>query len=299
MTRKPLVGVIKKKKMRDADITKFTFKSFRALKKRLGEFDAVVECNEIAIREFTLQVKSNADSKKYIEELSLKHKVRVNEVDFLKFAARIRQFYVLSVTQQGEQFLEEFEQEYKEYFPTKAWQPKNSNETVLENILINVFNTKTRGILQLTEEVFEAYEYYRLVRNLVAHSENYKIPKITNKYNAAIIHKSELQNKYHLNSGLNEYIKINYDDFLMITNIVKNIGYMLCQYATPDNQRIAEILISLKNDRRQGLINGLLKIKNDEKRFKSAILSLLRTNFGRISSSDKEEIYNNVKRLLA
>lgn len=285
--------------MRDADITKFTFKSFRALKKRLGEFDAVVECNEIAIREFAVQVRSSTNAKKHIEELSLKHRVRVNEVDFAKFGARIRQFYVLSVTQQAEQFLEEFQQEYKEYFPAKTWQPKNSSETVIENVLINIFGNKTAGINKITEGVFEAYEYYRLIRNLVAHSENYKIPKITNKHNAAKIHLTDLQTRFHLSGGLNEYTNIDYNDFLMITNIIKSIGYSLCQEATPNNQRIAEILVGLENERGLNIMNGLKKIKNDENRYKSAVFSLLRTNFGRISSTDKEDIYIKIKSLLA
>ncbi|MCB0521351.1 MAG: hypothetical protein H6577_24165 [Lewinellaceae bacterium] len=281
------------------DITKFTFKSFRILKKRLGEFDAVVECNEIAIREFTEQVKNSNDLKKYIQDLSLKHKVRVNEVDLLKFSSRIRQFYILSVTQQGEQFLEEFETEFKEYFPAKDWQPRNSSETLLENILINVYGNKIIGIQNITEGVFEGYEYYRLIRNRVAHSENYNIAKIKNKHQEAIRHLIDLQTKYHLNGGLNEYTKIDYSDFLLITNIIKNIGYVLCQSATPDNQQIAKILLSLKNKKGNHIVSGILKIKNNENRFKSAIFSLLRTNFGRISSKDKEEILQEVTRLLA
>ncbi len=285
--------------MRDADITKFTFKSFRALKKRLGEFDAVVECNEIAIREFSVQVESSTNKKKHIEDLSLKHKVKVNEVDFVKFGARIRQFYVLSVTQQAEQFLEEFQQEYKKYFPEKTWQPKNSNETIIENVLTNIFGNKLTGVDKITKGVFEAYEYYRLIRNLVAHSENYKISKITDKYNEARLYLIDLQTRFHLSGGLNEYTKIDYYDFLMITNIIKSIGYALCQEATPNNKRIAEILVGLENERGLNIMNGLKKIKNDENRYKSAIFSLLRTNFGRISSTDKEDIYIKIKGLLA
>ena len=37
---------------KNQDITKFSYFSYRALKNTLGEFDATVECNELAIREF-------------------------------------------------------------------------------------------------------------------------------------------------------------------------------------------------------------------------------------------------------
>ena len=43
---------------RNIDETKFSFKAFRNLKKGLGEFDAVVECNEMAIREFLKNLKA-------------------------------------------------------------------------------------------------------------------------------------------------------------------------------------------------------------------------------------------------
>lgn len=284
--------------MRDFDITKLTYKSFRSLKKRLGEFDAVVECNEIAIREFTKQVQESGDIKKYIQELSLKHRVRVDEVDFLKFASRIRQFYVLSVSQQGDQFLTEFEKEYKEYYPEKTWQ-KNTEKTVLYNVLMNVFGSEALAFHHLSEAVFQGFEYYRLIRNLVAHSENYKVSKITNQYNLTIGFQADLQEKYHLNGGLNAYTDINYDDFLMITNIVKNIGYCLCKHSTPSNQRVAEILVKLQNENGDIIIKGLSKLKNNEIRFENAVLSLLHTSFGRFSSTDKEEIVKNVKSLLA
>ena len=284
--------------MRDSDITKLAYKSFRSLKKRLGEFDAVVECNEIAIREFTQQVKTSGNTKKYIQELSLKHQVRVNEVDFLKFASRIRQFYVLSVSQQGDQFLTEFEKEYKEYHPEKTWD-KYPEKTALYTVLMNVFGSEPIAFHHLSEAVFQGYEYYRLIRNLVAHSENYKVSKITNQYKLTIGFKQELQEKYHLSGGLNVYTDINYYDFLMITNIVKNIGYCLCEHATPNNQRIAEILLNLKNEKGNLIIKGILKLKNNEIRFEKALLSLLHTSFGRFSSTDKEEIVKIVKSLLA
>lgn len=56
---------------RDLDITKFSYPSYRKLKMTLGEFDAVVECNEIAIREFIEHAKKE-DLQKYIQQLSKK-----------------------------------------------------------------------------------------------------------------------------------------------------------------------------------------------------------------------------------
>lgn len=111
------------------DITKFSFFSYRSLKKTLGEFDAVVECNEIAIRELLEQANKD-DSHKYIQKLSKKHQVRVDEVDFFKFSSRIRQYYVSSVFQQSEQFYRNFKDEWKRYFPNAEWKEKLKGETI-------------------------------------------------------------------------------------------------------------------------------------------------------------------------
>ncbi|MDM8568610.1 hypothetical protein QUF50_03675 [Thiotrichales bacterium HSG1] len=81
---------------RDLDITKFSYTSYQKLKKMLGEFDAVVECNEIAIREFIEKTQIEG-TQKYIKQLSAKHKIRVDEVNFIKFSSRIRHYYIVSV----------------------------------------------------------------------------------------------------------------------------------------------------------------------------------------------------------
>jgi len=73
---------------RNLDITKFSYDAYRKLKKTLGEFDAVVECNEIAIREF-IEKSQIEDTRKYIQQLSAKHKLRVDEVNFLKFSTGV------------------------------------------------------------------------------------------------------------------------------------------------------------------------------------------------------------------
>lgn len=63
---------------RDADITKFTFASYRTLKKTLGEFDAVVECNELAIREFVENIHRHGEE--FIQAQSRQHEIRVSSI---------------------------------------------------------------------------------------------------------------------------------------------------------------------------------------------------------------------------
>jgi hypothetical protein len=135
---------------RDINETKFSFKAFRNLKKGLGEFDAVVECNEMAIREFLKNLKASQDQKQFIQDLSQKHGVRVDTVSVELFSSRIRLFYILSVMQQAEQFIDEFRKEYKSYNPTRA--DKVDGETDFDNLLRNIFPSKGQGLLKFEKK---------------------------------------------------------------------------------------------------------------------------------------------------
>jgi hypothetical protein len=78
--------------------SKFAFRCYFKLKNNLGRFDSIVECNELAIRQFlSLLIQSNRE--KVISELSSKHGIRVNNLDSDLFQSRISQWYILSVYQ--------------------------------------------------------------------------------------------------------------------------------------------------------------------------------------------------------
>jgi len=203
---------------RDLDITKFSYYSYRKLKKILGEFDAVVECNEIAIKEF-IEHANKQDSRKYIQQLSTKHKVKVDEVDFFKFSSRIRQYYVASVFQQSEQFLKDFKNEWKEYFPEKEWIEPINGQTKLHSTLLNT------GIT-LPSDLIHAYEYYRIVRNYMAHTDRDK-KELKVRYEKVLSNQNIFLSELHLSILPNKIDNINFSDFLILTNIVKHIAFLL------------------------------------------------------------------------
>lgn len=275
---------------RDLNITKFSFFAYRKLKKTLGEFDAVVECNEIAIKEFVEQAPKE-NLQKYIQQLSTKHKVKVDEVNFLKFSSRIRQFYVASVSQQSEQFLKDYRIEWQKYFPEKTWIEPTKGETKLQNTLKNIS-------ISLSNDLIEVYEYYRLVRNYMSHTdrnlEELKIclKKIQNNQNDFL---SEL----NLASSPNSVDDINFSDFLILTNVVKHIAYQISTESKPKNERIAEILFDKSKENNKATYKGLMKLKNDKERFEKALRSYITTNFGRFCSQDLNCISKKLESLLA
>jgi hypothetical protein len=286
--------------MTEETTTKFSFIAFRNLKKGLGDFDAVVECNELAIREFINNISTSSKPEKYISDLAIKHKVTVNTVSVPFFSARIRQFYILSVLQQAEQFIDEFKKEYKMYFT--SWDEKIYGETDLDNLLRNAFPSKENGVLNISKEVYDAFEYYRLVRNRFAHSEEKDLKRLENQRQLLNDYKEFYKINFNISGCPNTYTEINFDDFILCTNIVKSIGYTLCEKCKPDNSKIAERIVKLEIIQDNNAIcpiKSIWKHKNDNDRFLNALDNLLNSNFGKIGEIDRNEILENINRILA
>lgn len=285
---------------RDKSETKFSFKAFRNLKKGLGEFDAVVECNELAIREFLKNLKASQNKNQFIQDLSEKHDIRVDTVNIDLFSSRIRLFYILSVMQQAEQFIDEFRKEYVPYNST--WTKKEDGQTDFDNLLHNIYSSKGRGIDGIGKEVYHGFEYYRLVRNRFAHSEEKDLQKLKNKCIKISEYKDFYNTAFHSINSPNHYDKIDFNDFLLFTNIIKNIGYSLCDKCKPDNSKLAKRLLTLEikvaNKTIEPLKN-IFKLKNNPDRFSNAMGNLLNSNFGRINEEDKNEIIQHINGILA
>ena len=82
----------------------FIFPCFRTLKQTLGEFDAIVECTELATRRFIDNANSSGNVENYISEQSKRYDVRVDNVDIATMPVRVAQFHIISVYQQAEYF---------------------------------------------------------------------------------------------------------------------------------------------------------------------------------------------------
>ena len=275
---------------RDLDITKFSYGCYRKLKKTLGEFDAVVECNEIAIREFLEHAKKD-DAKKYIQQLSKKHKVRIDEIDFWKLSSRIRQYYIVSVYQQSEQYFDNFKEEWKRYNKGIKWDDKRDGETKLQYILRNTS-------LVLPSDLIDIYNYYRLIRNYMSHTER-DLLSIRNGLKKIKQNPNDFLNDLHLTKLPNSLENINYDDFILSTNIVKHIAYLLSTSSKPNNAIIAEILFEKSKENNGRTYKGLKKLKNDIVRYEKALKSFISVSFGRFSTNDSTDVMNRLKALLA
>lgn len=279
---------------------RFSFRSFRALKKRMGALDAVVECNELAIREFRSCLDQASNKGEYISNLSSKHSIRVNTVQTNLFDARVRRYYIMSVLQQAEQFFDEFKKEYLLFHA--SWSEKQKGETDFDNVLRNIFSSKTSGIESIGKEVYDGLDYYRLVRNRLAHSEEMDAKKLDTYFKSAVNNIPFYEKNFQTKNCPNNYDSISFDDFLLCTNLVKSVGYTLCDFCKPSVSEIAEALAKIDqciSGRTVNPVKMLYKFKSKPDRFSAAMKGLLNRYFGKISDEERDQIIVHLERILA
>ena len=206
-------------------------------------------------------------------------------------------YYISSVSQQAEQFLKDFKEEWIYYFNEKEWieikkKKGKATETFLENTLRNT-------VVTLPYEIQELYDYYRLVRNYMSHNDR-DIDAIYSSHKKIMKKNGLALSGLHIaNSPPNTIENINFEDFLILTNIVKHIAYLICIKSKPSNKRIAEILFEIPKENKTKYCNGLKKLRNNDERYERALQSFAFTSFGRFSTVDIKEVTIHLKSLLA
>ncbi len=273
--------------------TSFRFKSYRNLKNNLGKFDAIVEYNELAVREFFACANGYENPNKYISLLSERHHIRVNAVDLSAMPRRIAQFYILSVYQQAEEFLENFRREYKE-FVQKEWTDEEK-DSLLEKILKNIGTIFVENRSAIGDLRIEIFEYYRLVRNQFMHTEikGERLNKCLEKLKK---YSEQINADYKINQAPNNYNEMSFEDFILFSRVTKDIAFELCQIGRPSDEELVHRIQRLDQEKSSGVnLSNFKKLKNNRTRLENALYNLLKEQYALVDKSEAEPI---VKRLI-
>lgn len=140
--------------------------------------------------------------------------------------------------------------------------------------------------------------YYRLVRNYCAHTDR-DVKKIDNSYKKVCKSDLSFLSQMHLEKKPNSLSAIDFDDFIILTNIVKHVAYTMCMGSKPSNDRIAKNLLKWSKDDGASAFKGIKKLKNNELRYVQAMERFAATHCGRLSSEDLKEVIKEFRCLLA
>lgn len=254
----------------------FRLKCVSELISNLGKYDAIVEFTEIAIRDFIDYAYKSDDFDSYLKSKSEAHKIKVDTVDRLIYRSRISQSYILSVYQTFELFLRQFKDEHNDLF-NGDWKFDDSTDSLLIK-LIRKITTINNAKIVIGDFRLELFDYYRKVRNKYSH-DYIDDSKMDKAFAQVIKFKTDISNGYPKLSAPNEFEKINFDDFVLFTRLVKDIAYEL-------NNIIQPISDNLLVDyyRRKDMFKSL---GQNIPRKINAIKGHLRENFGIVDDSEK------------
>ena len=216
----------------------------------------------------------------------------------------------------SEHFLKEFREEFQSFYPKTEWKSRQAkkNETVplLKHILESVFESFSEGEKEITSAVYKGFEYYRLVRNGFAHIIH-KDKKLKNMHLGLADYSSFYIAKFKVENAPNPPDKIDFNDFLLLTNIIKNIGYKLSEYFKPPNkviaEKVCELEMEIKIDRKLKKVKTIKQLrklknnknlsKNNKTRYFNAVQNLLNTHYGHYNDEDTKDILQYIDTMLA
>lgn len=213
----------------------FNIPSNRMLVKTLGEYDALVEYQEVANR---LMLNEQENSKEpfrdYLARVSKDVKINLNDITLQDYKSAIIQGYLVFPNASFDEFLGGFVDEVRllidDQFDIHGKTGCNFEKIVdaLEDISI---------MPTIDREKIKLYNYYRLLRNDLVHrlNNNYK-----SEYNA--IDKHIIKGLYPTLSGPNQKSSLNFDDFILCTANIKNIAFEITKSLLPHINWVNKIL---------------------------------------------------------
>jgi len=201
----------------------FRLPCYLRLKRQLGEIDACAECQEIAVRDFLAVCRSSDDPNATIQERSKIHRIRVDSVDLDRFARRNTELQLVAVSYAFEAFLNDFIDEHPRLGSREG---RADKETVLDFVLRRLRSSESPQKLDQAIE-YRIHEYYRLVRNRVAHpirvSKDDPLPKLQADCKANA--------EYQRLHAPNDLGHLQFDDYLLFTRASKSLAAGVCQVA--------------------------------------------------------------------
>ena len=204
---------------------------YNKFKQDLGISDAINEYIEVLLRQF----ESSPHDESSFQRIASGFGIRVNDVSPQVAICKIREYYVISVFQVFEDFLNQMHSFLKEYGVYK--ENKDPSTSMLKHIHVSLL-----GMRKTSETAYLYYlicDYYRFVRNLCAHADN--INKVQNAYQKLSDRKTEIATLFQQLEAPNKYGNINFDDFILYSRAAKKLAEMYMANIEYDVDKVVAI----------------------------------------------------------
>lgn len=252
-----------------ANLTSFSFPSYRRLCQYLGEMDAMVELTELAAREFLESAYQSGDVSNFVTSISDKHGVRVNLAEVDRLSRHLARSYIVTVYQSAESFIREFRKEHRALYQ-KDWVGDGDDIDPLTVALRNIASSQKDAEDLIGCDLISRFQYYRIVRNWVVHTNDSDLKKPQAKFAEIVDYSAEHQSLFTTVTAPHPPERLNFDDFIFFSRLTKLIAEKICNISKPP----------LEHWENSISITRFKKFQNDPVRMRNAISGSLRTEFG-------------------
>nr|WP_302229489.1 hypothetical protein [uncultured Prevotella sp.] len=269
----------------DKRYSTFRLPCLRRLKKTLGEYDALVEYVELATRKFKSDFKSQSglSFQEFLSSEANKQEICLNNLTLENYESFKNKYYLILPYAAFGSFLSDFKKDFTFLFGEKydIQKCEIKLEPISKLLEINGFN------ISIENWSLNLYDYYRLLRNSLAHDSDKKIKDIENLYFS--IDKKAIHASFPTLSAPHDIDNLAFDDFILFTANIKYIAERLTLSLEP---KIDWVEFSKHN---LTLFPKRNKFEKNKDRLIVYVRNVISTNYGlSLDDSEIENIINNL-----
>ena len=198
----------------------FNLPSMRRLWQVLGEYDALVEYIELTTRMFKTSFESQHELTfpEFVSSEAMKENICLNDLTLDNYETFKYKYYLILPNSSFDRFLDDFMIDFHTLFDKNI--PLSRNKTKLHSIVDYLVGDSFSILLE--DFSISLYDYYRLIRNSLAHDSLKKEPEIVEIFSSLNI--ADVHSRYPRLSAPHDMDNLTFDDFILCTANIKSIA---------------------------------------------------------------------------
>ena len=198
----------------------FNLPSMRRLWQVLGEYDALVEYIELTTRMFKTSFESQHELTfpEFLSSEAMKENICLNDLTLDNYETFKYKYYLILPNSSFDRFLDDFMIDFHTLFDKNI--PLSRNKTKLHSIVDYLVGDSFS--ISIEDFSISLYDYYRLIRNSLAHDSLKKEPEIAEIFSTLNI--TSVHSRYPRLSTPHDMNNLKFDDFILCTANIKSIA---------------------------------------------------------------------------
>lgn len=198
----------------------FNLPSMRRLWQVLGEYDALVEYIELTTRMFKTSFESQHELTfpEFLSSEAMKENISLNNLTLENYESFKYKYYLILPNSSFDRFLDDFRIDFHTLFDKNI--PLSRHKTKLYSIVDYLVGDSFS--ISLEDFSISLYDYYRLIRNSLAHDSLKKEPEIVEIFSSLNI--ADVHSRYPRLSAPQDMNNLTFDDFILCTANIKSIA---------------------------------------------------------------------------